>query len=371
MDVPSRRFTDSNDFHSIIASATDGFLLVDRNGIILEVNDSYCQLTGYTRDEILDRHISEVDPIDSAEDVARRAEEIAKAGSLRFESYHRHKNGTFIPLEVSLNYTSLRGGSFFSFFRDISQKKQLEVEHRKSEERYRIIFDQSLDAIFYTNPNGDIFKANPSACKMFGMTEEELCAVGREGIINKKDPRLAPAVERRKQSRQINTELTAVRKNGEIFPIEVSSVITSEEPPQSFVIIRDISERKWSEQQLIRSEEKFSTAFKASPEAIAIVSLDSGKYLEVNDNFLLISGFSREEVIGHTATELNVWVDIQERQAYLDDLALRGSSKRSEIKFRMKNNDVRLFHVSSEVIEIDGLKCSLNFVSDITEQKRA
>jgi signal transduction histidine kinase len=72
--------------------------------------------------------------------------------------------------------------------------------------------------------------------------------------MNRNDPRLAQAIEDRSQLRQINTQLTSVRKNGEIFPVEVSSVITSEDPPQSFVIIRDISERKRIEQQLLQSQ---------------------------------------------------------------------------------------------------------------------
>ncbi|MDD2542209.1 MAG: GAF domain-containing protein, partial [Desulfuromonadaceae bacterium] len=113
-----------SDFRTIIANALDCFLLLDQTGNILEANHSYCQLTGYTRDELLNKHISDIDPIERIDDVARRTAEIKRAGSLRFETRHQHKNGTIIDIEVSSNYSPLHGGIFYSFLRDISEQKR-------------------------------------------------------------------------------------------------------------------------------------------------------------------------------------------------------------------------------------------------------
>ncbi|MEI6306559.1 MAG: PAS domain S-box protein, partial [Deltaproteobacteria bacterium] len=119
---------DPDEFRSIIATAVDGFLMVDLTGHILDANDSYCKLMGYSREELLNTHLSEIDPIDNLEDVAKRSEEIIRAGSLRFESKHLHKSGAAIDVEVSSNYSAAHGGSFFSFIRDItSQKRTREV----------------------------------------------------------------------------------------------------------------------------------------------------------------------------------------------------------------------------------------------------
>ena len=190
-------------------------------------------------------------------------------------------------------------------------KRQCEAQQaqRESEEKLRLVFEQSLDAIFITMPDGTIINANPAACRMFGRAENELCSLGRGGIIDSLDPRLPAALEERRRKGRIETELTCIRGNGARFPAEVRSVITGSGSDPSFVIVRDISERKQAEELLRKSEEKFSKAFKASPEAISIASLDDGKYFEVNDQFLEITGYRREELIGHTSSELNFWID--------------------------------------------------------------
>ncbi len=123
MAAQQRSHIVSESFSSIVATALDGFNIVDATGYILDVNDSYCRLLGYSREELVGRHISQVDAADDEEAVARRIKEIIRQGALRFESGHRHKNGSIIAVEVSCNYSSANGGAFFSFVRDITEQK--------------------------------------------------------------------------------------------------------------------------------------------------------------------------------------------------------------------------------------------------------
>jgi two-component system cell cycle sensor histidine kinase/response regulator CckA len=177
-------------------------------------------------------------------------------------------------------------------------KRQGEADHalRKSEERFRSMFEQSLDATFITAPDGTIFNANPAACSMFGMTEQELCAVGRAGIIDESDPRFAPALEQRKRTGRINTELTGIRKNGERFPAEVNSVITLGQQ-QSFVNIRDLSVQKRIEKALHNSEQQFRTLCEAAP--IGIFRSDcAGNTKYVNPRWEEITGISASQDLG-------------------------------------------------------------------------
>lgn len=113
----------SDIFGSIIATTLDGFQMVDTSGFILDVNDSYCRMMGYTREELVGRHISQVDAVDDAAAVARRSQEIIQQGALRFETEHRHNNGSIIAVEVSCNFSPSHGGIFFSFVRDITEQK--------------------------------------------------------------------------------------------------------------------------------------------------------------------------------------------------------------------------------------------------------
>ena len=114
---------ESDEFRTMITTSLDGFLIVAVTGHILDANDSYCRMMGYSREELVNMHISEIDAIESHEDVSTRSEEIVQRGALRFETRHRHKNGSIIDIEVCSNYSSAHGGIFFSTFRDITEHK--------------------------------------------------------------------------------------------------------------------------------------------------------------------------------------------------------------------------------------------------------
>ncbi|WP_183355813.1 ATP-binding protein [Geomonas silvestris] len=117
----------------------------------------------------------------------------------------------------------------------------------ESEARYRILFENNMDAVFLTVPDGTVIAANPVACAMFGRTEEELCRIGRAGVVDQGDPSLQEALAQRVREGRLQCELTCVRGDGTTFEAEVSSVILHDEN-HSFVIIRDITPRKLAEQ---------------------------------------------------------------------------------------------------------------------------
>ncbi len=114
------------------------------------------------------------------------------------------------------------------FKRQITLSRKIEAqgfELGESEERFRRLFDTSLDAILITAPDGEVFAANPSACRIFGRTEDEIRKMVRYGTSNLADPRLSAALEERLRTGYFFGELTFVRKNGEIFPGEISYCI--------------------------------------------------------------------------------------------------------------------------------------------------
>jgi PAS domain S-box-containing protein len=118
---------------------------------------------------------------------------------------------------------------------------------------YRSVFENSMDAVFLTRPDGRIVAANPAACAMFGMTEAELCAVGRDGIRDAADLNWAAFLEERQKAGKARGELRYKRKDGSTFVGDASSVIL-EDGQSSFVIIRDITAMKAAEQALRESE---------------------------------------------------------------------------------------------------------------------
>ncbi len=112
----------------MIHSSLDGFLIADRQGRLLEVNDAYCQMVGYSRKELLNMSVSDVEASEAPQDTAQHIKDMLKTGGDRFETRHRRKDGQLLDLEVSINYNDFEGGRFYSFLRDITERKQAEKQ---------------------------------------------------------------------------------------------------------------------------------------------------------------------------------------------------------------------------------------------------
>lgn len=129
-------------------------------------------------------------------------------------------------------------------------------------------------------------------------------------------------------------------------------------------------ERKRAEDALRQSEEKFRTIFQTSTDGIVISDLDTGTYLEVNEGYLALSGYTREELVGKSALELGTWVDPGERAELVRRLREKGLVSGMEIRVRRKDGTVRYVLISAQIVEIAGRKWMLSTNRDITEYKR-
>jgi PAS domain S-box-containing protein len=119
----------------------------------------------------------------------------------------------------------------------------------ESSELYRLLFENGLDGLFLTAPDGSILDANPAACRILDRTREEIIAAGRSGVLDTSNPRLAEMVTERERTGRTHGELTARRKDDTIFPVEISSVVfrDPEGELRTCIIMRDISERRAAE----------------------------------------------------------------------------------------------------------------------------
>src|SRR4030043_1302989 len=177
-------------------NAAETMACISHDGRFIDVNNAFCRSSGYSREELLSMTVHDIDPDYSAEIWPEFWKKLKQSGSLTFETCHRNKEGRIFPVEITANFLEYNGKEYHcSFARDITERKRTEEVLQESEERYRLLFENSLDAILLTVPDGRILKARPPACTIFGRTEEELIQLGRSGVIDTTDPRLPGALE--------------------------------------------------------------------------------------------------------------------------------------------------------------------------------
>jgi two-component system cell cycle sensor histidine kinase/response regulator CckA len=133
--------------------------------------------------------------------------------------------------------------------------------------------------------------------------------------------------------------------------------------------VRDITDRKHAEAKLLVSEEKFSKAFHLGPDAITITSAEHGRYIEVNDNFLRLTGYTRDELIGRAAVELGVWANPKDRQQVVALLQRSGEFRDLEIRIAIKSGEVRTVQMSAHTIELAGQACIIAIIRDVTDRR--
>jgi PAS domain S-box-containing protein len=120
---------------TILQTALDGFWVVDREQQFIDVNDAYCAMSGYSRAELLELRISDIEAIERPEEVDARIRQIIASGSNRFESRHRRKSGEIFDVEMSVHYINSGGGQMVCFCRDITERRRREDEIRGLNEK--------------------------------------------------------------------------------------------------------------------------------------------------------------------------------------------------------------------------------------------
>lgn len=126
-----------------------------------------------------------------------------------------------------------------------------------------------------------------------------------------------------------------------------------------------------AETRLRRSEEKFNKAFHTSPDAVNINRLTDGLYLDINDGFTQLTGYTWEDIQGKTSAETQIWVDLNDRARLVQGLRETGEVNNLEAEFRKKDGSVSTGLMSARIIEIDGELCILSITRNISERKQA
>jgi len=186
---------------------------------------------------------------------------------------------------------------------------------------YRSFYEQSMEAVFLTAPDGVIYAANPAACKLFGLSEKEICNAGRSGLVDSTSPQLNSFIDQRNITGNARAELVQIRGDGTRFPTEVSSNQFTDEfgNIRTILIVRDLSKQKQTEMELSESEERFRGAFETAALGMALFSLD-GKFVKVNNALCDMLGYNSSELLATDFQTITYPEDLSVDLNYLHQL---------------------------------------------------
>ncbi|MBI5646545.1 MAG: PAS domain S-box protein [Ignavibacteriae bacterium] len=244
-----------------------------------------------------------------------------------------------------------------------------------SEARYRGIFEAANVGKSITLPTGEV-EVNRAFCEMLGYGREELRGKTWQELTPPEDvgptqALLGPLLNGEQDA--IRFEKRYVRKDGSLLFADVSAALQRDpygHPTHFIVTVVDISERKTAERQLRDSEERFAKAFHVGPAGMTITRIVDGKFLDVNEAFLNMFGFTREEVIGHSSTELGMWT-LEERAAIIRRQLAAGGLSSSELTATVKSGRRITVLFSSAPLTLNGEAHHITTMIDITDQKRS
>jgi PAS domain S-box-containing protein len=289
-------------YRTVVEKSLQGILITLTSPLqLVFANDNMARILGYSTDELLSLSPEGITGLIFQQDrsvffkrlQSRARGEQAKA-SLAFRAVR--KDGSIIWLEAFSNLIEYEGRSaVLGMFLDISERKKADQILKESEARYRSLYESSFDGVMLAKPDGSILSANPQACRMLGMTEDEIKEAGREGIVVK-DEKLAAALKEREQIGHIRAELTFRRKDGTTFVGEISSSIfkDAEGITKTSMIIRDITERMKAEKLLKDSAAMYRDFADSLPEIVFEIDAD-GDLVFVNQRASQITGYGQDE----------------------------------------------------------------------------
>ena len=164
-------------YRTILETAMDGFWMMDvPTGKILQVNQAYCQMSGYAHEELMGMTVFQLEVIEDAERVQAHVQRVMTQGSDRFESTHRRKDGSAFQVEISVTYLPHAGGRTVAFLRDITERKRAEELLYQSEDKYRRLIENSPDIVYiFSDRRGGVYYS-PRVEQVLGYPAEHLYA---------------------------------------------------------------------------------------------------------------------------------------------------------------------------------------------------
>jgi two-component system cell cycle sensor histidine kinase/response regulator CckA len=365
-------------FRALIERSNDAIEVIDpETGHFLDVNEKGCADLGYSREELLSLTVFDIDPkIDPSLYTEVLMKDLRKTGSSTEERFHLRKDRTTFPVEINLSYVQLDRGYLVTVARDITERKRAEDALRENEKKYRTILESIEEGYYETDIKGNFTFFNDSMCRISGYTRDELMDMNNRDFLT---PETAENIykifnkvyQTGKPARIVGHEL--IKKDGSKIGIEASASLIrdSKDKPVGFRgIIRDVTEEKRIEAELIQTKNFLQNIFDSSPNGIATTDLH-GNIIFISPRVKDILGYDQKELIGRKIYSLYS-NGKEDAKAIMKALTEKGELKSHKIIFIRKDGSLVDINVSASLLKNEKGETigTLGIFSDITEQKK-
>jgi PAS domain S-box-containing protein len=363
----------------IIESTTDGILVVDNSGKIIRTNTNFNRMWGLSIGETENAGFQQV-----VDQIFLLVTEPSLLIPM-FDDFW--KNDRICNKELQLKDTRIFEAYSCPFmeyqhiigrlwsFRDITQRKRAEETLRESESRYRNLLEVAPVGITVFS-EGKVVFVNPAGAQILGADSDEeivhmpISKIVHPEMLNESLNRLQRILTGEKGLYPV--ENVYLKLDGTPIDVEVmATALPYDGKPAVQVIVKDITKRKRVEKALRESEERFAKAFKSSPAPLVISEIDTGVFIDVNDRWVEMLGYTRQEQIGRSSKEVGIWAKPSECDRIIENLRKMGYFKNEPIEFKNKSGGSIQALWSGEALSLAGRQVMLSMIYDETERKNA
>lgn len=376
LDITERKQAEDalRKFKTISDKALYGSLINDPEGNILYINNYFAKIHGYTPSELIGKHISIFHNTTQHKKAKQLMEMALKTGHLEaIEIEHTHKNGAVIPMLKSLSYiynekSQLAYVATTAF--DLTETKKAQTHLKKSEKKFRSIFENKGTATAIIDTNSNFLKVNSQCTKLLGYSTEEF-EKGMKwiDIAHPEDlPKMLAQQELRKSNPQkalAAYEIRLISKDKSIKHVLLYIDIIPE-TNERVVSVVDITEREIAEQNLKTSEERLKSYLQNAPYAIFIAN-QNGEYLHVNPYAEALTGYSSKELLERKLQDILPEQDKLAAEKSFMLMVKKGNPIDIETGFITKKGEKRRWHIKAVKISE---KRFLGYANDITQRKK-
>lgn len=378
-DVTDQKMSQENT--SLLAEMLDiapnSITVHNENGEFLYANQKTFEIHGYSAEEFMSINLHELDVPESAALIQERMNKIIESGHSFFEVDHYKKDKTIISLEVFVKSVNWKGSpALLSIATDITERKKVELQAQNNESRYK----KAEQIAHFGSWEMEIKTGNcywsDEFFRICGYEPGSLIPTTETGfnLIHPEDrEKASKAVEESiSTGKPYRIEKRIVRPDEEVRWIlsEGEIVYNKENQPEKLIgSFLDITENKIAKEKLKYSEEKYKAAFFTSPDSVNLNKLN-GEFVEINEGFTRLTGYTEKEVIGKLSSEIEIWSIPEDREKLISGLKKDGIVENLESLFRAKNGTLIPGLMSAKIIHLNNEPHILSVTREITERKK-